>query len=76
MLTLKAYRRCTPKRNRRISTIPAGHTDAGPVDVSAVDTGPRRSESGVLAAEPGASVTGPPPPTPAHHLRRVPVVRV
>ena len=76
VLTLKAYRGCTPKRNRRISTIPAGRTDAGLVDVSAVDTGPRRSESGVLAAEPGASVTGPPPPTPAHHLRRVPVVRV
>ena len=38
--------------------------------------GQRRSESGVLAAEPGASVTGPPPPTPAHHLRRVPVVMV
>ena len=60
VLTLKAYRGCTPKRNRRISTIPAGRTDAGLVDVSAVDTGPRRSESGVLAAQPGAPVTGPP----------------
>ena len=76
VLTLKAYRGCTPKRNRRISTIPAGRTDAGLVDVSAVDTGPRRSESGVLAAQPGASVTGPPPPPPDRRLRRVPVVMV
>ena len=45
VLTLKAYRRCTPERNRRIPTIPAGCTDVGPANVSAVDTGPRRSES-------------------------------
>ena len=73
-LTLTPNWDYTPRKNRRISTIPAGRTGAGLVDVSAVDTGPRRSESGVLAAQPGASVTGPPPPTPAHHLRRVPVV--
>ena len=60
VLTLKAYRRHTPGRNRRISTIPAGRTDVGPVNVSAVDTGPCGSESGVLAARSGAPVTGPP----------------
>ena len=63
-LTLTSNRDCTPERNRRIPTIPAGRADAGLVDVSAVDTGPRRSESGVLAAEPGAYVSGPPPPSP------------
>ena len=68
-LTLTSNRDCTPGRNRRIPTIPAGRTDAGLVDVSAVDTGPRRSESGVLAAEPGAYVSGPPPPSPARRLR-------
>ena len=76
VLTLKAYRRRTPKKNRRISTIPAGCFDGRLVNVSAVDTGPRRSESGVLAAEPGASVTGSPPSPPDRCLRRVPVVRV
>ena len=76
VLTLKAYRRRTPKKNRRISTIPAGCFDGRLVNVSAVDTGPRRSESGVLAAQPGASVTGPPPSPPDRRLRRVPVVRV
>ena len=68
-LTLTSNRDCTPERNRRISTIPAGRADAGLVDVSAMDTGPRRSESGVLAAEPGAYVSGPPPPSPARRLR-------
>ena len=75
-LTLTPYRRCTPERNRSIPTMPAGRTDVGPANVSAVDTSPRRSESGVLAARPGASVTGPPPPSPARHPRRGPVVRV
>ncbi|OLO66730.1 hypothetical protein BKH22_00465 [Actinomyces oris] len=60
-LTSTLHRRCTPKKNRIIPTIPAGNIDAGHVHVSAVDTGPRRSESGLLTAEPGASVTGPPP---------------
>jgi len=55
VLTSQAHRRRTPKRNRRIPTIPAGKTDAEPVNVSTVDTRPRRSESGVFAAEPGAS---------------------
>ena len=64
VLTSQAHRRRTSKRNRRIPTIPAGKTDAEPVNVSTVDTRPRRSESGVLVAEPGASVTGPPAPFP------------
>ena len=45
VLTLKAYRRGTPERTRRIPTIPAGRSDVGPANVSTVDTGPRRSES-------------------------------
>ena len=72
-LTSQTHRRCTPKISRRIPTIPAGTIDAGHVHVSAVDTGPRRSESGLLTAEPGASVTGPPP---ARCLRRGPEVMV
>ena len=76
VLTLEAYRRGTPVKNRSIPTIPAGRTDVGPANVSAVDTRPRRSESGVPAARPGASVTGPSPPSPARRLRRVPVVMV
>ena len=76
VLTLKAYRRGTLKKNRRISTIPAGRFDARLVNVSAVDTGPRRSESVVRTVEPGSSRTGSPPPLPARHLRRVPVVTV
>ena len=76
VLTSTPLRRRTPKKNRRIPTIPAGHIDVGPVNVSTVDTRPRRSESGVLTAEPGVSVTGPPPPSPARRLRMVPVVMV
>ncbi|OLO65207.1 hypothetical protein BKH20_13450, partial [Actinomyces oris] len=48
VLTSQAHRRCALERNRRIPTIPTGCFDAGHVHVSAVDTGPRRSESGVL----------------------------
>ena len=70
-LTLTPYRRCTPERNRSIPTIPAGCFDGRLGSVGAVDTGPRRSESGVLAARPGAPVTGPPPPFPARRPRRV-----
>ena len=76
VLTLKAYRRCTPKRNRRISTIPAGCFDGRLVNVSAVDTRPCRSESEVLTAQPSTSVTGPPPPSPARRLRLGPVVMI
>ena len=76
VLTSQTHWRCTPVRNRRIPTISAGRADAGPANVSAVDTGLRRSKSVGLAAVPGASVSGPPPPTPARHLRWGPVVRV
>ena len=76
VLTLTPNQDCTPVKNRRIPTIPAGRTDVGPANVSAVDTGPRRSESGVHTAEPGASVAGPSPPSPTRRLRRVQVVMV
>ena len=71
-LTLTPYRRCTPERNRSIPTISAGFLGGRLGNVSAVDTSPRRSESGVLAARPGASVTGPSPLSPARRLRRGP----
>nr|PKY84253.1 hypothetical protein CYJ24_07515 [Actinomyces naeslundii] len=45
VLTPQAHRRRTTKKNRRIPTIPAGRTNAGPVNVSTVDTRPRRSDS-------------------------------
>ncbi|PKY75903.1 hypothetical protein CYJ23_02910 [Actinomyces oris] len=45
VLTSQAHRRRTPKKNRRIPTIPAGRFDARLVNVSTVDTRPRRSES-------------------------------
>ena len=48
VLTSQAHRRCTPRTNRRIPAIPAGNIDGRLVHVSAVDTGPRRSGSGVL----------------------------
>ncbi|OLL14987.1 hypothetical protein BKH32_05655 [Actinomyces oris] len=48
VLTSKAHRRRTPKISRRIPTIPTGCFDGWIVNVSAVDTGPRGSESGVL----------------------------
>ena len=68
VLTSTLHRRCTPKKNRRIPTIPAGCFGGRLVHVSAVDTGPRGSESGVLTAEPGASITGPPAPLPDRRL--------
>ena len=76
VLTSRVQRCCAPERNRRISTIPAGRFGGRLGNVSAVDTGQRRSESGVLAAEPGASVTGPPAPLPGRRLRWGPVVMV
>ena len=76
VLTSTPHRRWAPRKNRRIPTIPTGCFGGRIVHVSAVDTGPRRSESGVLAAQPGASVTGSPPSPPDRRLRRVPVVRV
>ena len=60
VLTSQAHLRRTPKNNRRIPAIPTGNIDVRSINVSAVDTVSRRSESGVLAAEPGAFVTGPP----------------
>ena len=54
VLTSQAHRRRTPKKNRRIPTIPTGCFGGWLVDVSAVDTGPRGSESGFLVVEPGA----------------------
>ncbi|OLO65600.1 hypothetical protein BKH22_02360 [Actinomyces oris] len=50
VLTSQTHRRCTPKKNRRIPTIPTGNIDGRLVHVSAVDTGPCRSESGVLGS--------------------------
>jgi len=75
-LTLTRIGTAHRRRNRRIPTIPAERADAGLANVSAVDTRPRRSESEVLTAQPSTSVTGPPPPSPARHPRRGPVVRV
>ena len=62
VLTSQARRRRTPKRNRRIPTIPAGRTDVGPVDVSAVGTAPRRSEAVGPAVGPGGYDSRPAPP--------------
>ena len=45
VLTSRVQRCCAPERTRRISTIPAGRFDGRLGNVSAVDTGPRRSES-------------------------------
>ena len=64
VLTSQAHRRCTPQKNRSIPTIPAGCFGGRLVHVSAVDTGPRRSESEVLTAEFGVSVTSRPAPCP------------
>ena len=77
VLTSQAHRRRTPKKNRRIPTIPTGCFDAGIVYVSAVDTGPRRSDSGVLGgtAQRLRHRSFPAPP-PARCLRRVPEVMV
>ena len=73
VLTSQAHRCCTPKKNRRIPTIPTGCFDAGIVHVSAVDTGPRGSESGVLGdtAQRLRHRSFPAPP-PARCPRRVP----
>ena len=59
VLTSTPHRRYMPERNRRIPTIPAGRADAGPVDVSAADTGQGRRESVVRTAEPGTLTLGP-----------------
>ena len=55
VLTSQAHRRCAPRKNRRIPTIPAGNIGGRLVHVSAVDTRPRGSESaGFLVTQPGA----------------------
>ena len=48
VLTSTLHRCCAPRKNRSIPTISAGNIDGRLVHVSAVDTGPRRSESEVL----------------------------
>ena len=66
VLTSQAHRRCTPRTNRRIPAIPAGNIDGRLVHVSAVTPGRAGTSPGLLVAQPGASVTGPPPcPLPA-----------
>ncbi|OLO60120.1 hypothetical protein BKH24_07100, partial [Actinomyces oris] len=64
-LTSTLHRRRTPKKNRRIPTIPTGRVDGWIVHVSAVDTGPRGSESGVLGGRARRRRgVGPPPQLP------------
>ena len=51
VLTSTPHQRRAPKKNRRIPTIPTGNIGGRLVHVSAVDTGPRGSESaGFLVA--------------------------
>ena len=72
VLTSQAHRRRAPKKNRRIPTIPTGCFDAGLVHVSAVDTGPRGSESGVLGGRARRCRGVEPPPQLPPTLRRLP----
>ena len=71
-LTSTLHRRCTPKKNRRIPTIPTGRVDGWIVHVSAVDTGPRGSESGVLGDRARRRRGVEPPPQLPPTLRRLP----
>ena len=71
-LTSTPHRRCTPKKNRRIPTIPAGCFGGRLVHVSAVDTGPRGSESGVLGGTARRRRGVEPPPQLSPTLRRLP----
>ena len=72
VLTSQAHRRRPPKKNRRIPTIPAGCLDGRLVHVSAVDTGPRRSESGALGSRARRRRGVEPPPQLPPTLRRLP----
>ena len=72
VLTSQAHRRRTPRRNRRIPTISAGCFGGWLVDVSAVDTGPRGSESGVLGGRARRCRGVEPPPQLSPALRRLP----
>ena len=72
VLTSTLHRRYTPKKNRRIPTISAGCFGGWIVDVSAVDTGPRRSESGVLGDTARRRCGVEPPPQLSPTLRRLP----
>ena len=71
-LTSTPHRRRTPKKNRRIPTIPTGCFGGRLVHVSAVDTGPRGSESGVLGGRARRCRGVEPPPQLSPTLRRLP----
>ena len=78
-LTSTPHRRRAPRTNRRIPTIPTGRFGGWLVDVSAVDTGPRGNESGVLdgTARRRRGVEPPPqlPPTLRHLPHPAPATR-
>ena len=71
-LTSTPHRCCASGRNRRIPTIPAGCFGGRLVHVSAVDTGPRGSESGVLGGTARRRRGVEPPPQLSPALRRLP----
>ena len=75
VLTSQAHQCRTPKKNRRIPTIPTGRFDAGIVHVSAVDTGPRRSESGGAVHLDDAGSHPSNSETPGHLGHRTPCLR-
>ncbi|OLO50045.1 hypothetical protein BKH27_13655 [Actinomyces oris] len=72
VLTSQAHRRRTSKKNRRIPTVFAGCFGGRIVDVSAVDTGPRGSESGVLGGRARRCRGVEPPPQLPPTLCRLP----
>ena len=72
VLTSQTHRRRTPKKNRRIPTIPTGRFGGWIVHVSAVDTGLCGSESGVLGGRARRRRGVEPPPQLPPTLRRLP----